>query len=739
MLLSMTAVVLVGSALSAATLQLLNGEMDRQAGARLELAGNLEETLLNRIQSNLETVALSVGHTLEIQPEELANHTGLGITLASAKQRVSEAQILTVVDPTGTVLARVTDPSAGDQVSFNGLIEQALKVGKPQTSLEVLAPQDVQGEGHEIARLVEIEGTGGGTEVTAALALVSVVPVTDGLGKPLAAVVAADILNNNVDLVDEVSKRSGGLVSASIVLDGVRVATSAYVKDARGKPTNKRAVGAPEAPEAVKALQQGKPYQGSASVGNERQRGAYRPLKDHSGKVVAAAYVGIPESQFAATRQRVAMTLVLITVAAVLLVLVVTWFMARFITMPLLRLKSAAEKMATGDFSQDQLRASSRDETGELTQAFLAMRQSVSALLQHVQTTVVSLNQSVAGLEGAAAETRLVAGQVGEAVSEVARSADEQAQRVDEAARVVGELRQATQQIAAGAQDQARMVQGASTTVDRMATTLSRMADEAAAVSEASREASETARSGFEVVQRTVEGMARVRQTVLEAAGLIEELGIHSEQVGSILQVITDISDQTNLLALNAAIEAARAGEQGRGFAVVADEVRKLAERSARSAKEIAELVEGIRQGTRRAVVSMEVGTRDVEQGTELAGAAGQSLSSILEHVQQAAEAVEGIAGAARSAMVESREVVEAVGAVAAITEENTAATEEMAAGAEEVARALDSVAAISRRQANAEEVAGPVHQAAESIGQAAGELSQEARELQQEVDRFSV
>ncbi|MCL5676775.1 MAG: cache domain-containing protein, partial [Firmicutes bacterium] len=267
MLLSMTAVVLVGSALSAATLQLLNGEMDRQAGARLELAGNLEETLLNRIQSNLETVALSVGHTLEIQPEELANHTGLGITLASAKQRVSEAQILTVVDPTGAVLARVTDPSAGDQVSFNGLIEQALKAGKPQTSLEVLAPQDVQGEGHEIARLVEIEGTGGGTKVTAALALVSVVPVTDGLGKPLAAVVAADILNNNVDLVDEVSKRSGGLVSASIVLNGVRVATSAYVKDAKGKPTNKRAVGAPEAPEAVKALQQGKPYQGSASVG----------------------------------------------------------------------------------------------------------------------------------------------------------------------------------------------------------------------------------------------------------------------------------------------------------------------------------------------------------------------------------------------------------------------------------------------------------------------------------------
>ncbi len=736
--LSMASVILVGSALTAATVRLLNGEMDGQASARLELAGNLEETLLARAQSNLETLAVSVGHTLEVQPAALSNQVQLGMVLASAKQRTTGVNILTVTDPAGAVLGRVSGQTIGDTVSFQGMLEQAVKSGKPKTGLVALPPSDLAGEGREVTRLVQVDGPEG-KSVQNALALVSAVPILDGLGTPLGAVVAAEVLNNNVDLVDEVAKRSGGLISASLSLDGVRVAASAFVPAGESKTATRRDVGTRDKAQTLLALQAGNPYRGASQLGGASQRGLFRPLRDASGKVVAAAYVGIPESQFAAARNRLTRTLLLITVVALLLVLAVTWLLSRFIVLPLLRLRAAADRMATGDFTDDALRRTSSDETGDLTEAFLTMRHSVSSLLERVRTTAVSLGGSVSGLEDEAAQTGRVAGQVAEAVADVARSADQQAHRVDEAARVMGELRQATQQIAAGAQDQARMVQGASSAVDRMATILAQMADNAAAVSEASLEASQTAKGGVEVVQATLDNMGKVREAVLQAAQQLEELGTHSEQVGGILQVITDIADQTNLLALNAAIEAARAGEYGRGFAVVADEVRKLAERSAHSAKEIAALVDAIRQGTRRAVGSMDQGTRQVERGSELAGNAGQALSAILEHVDQAAKAVADIAQSAQSALAESRQVVEAVGSVAAITEENTASTEEMAAGADEVAQALESVAAISRQQANAEEVAGPVRQTSDAIGRAAAALAREARELQSEVDRFRV
>lgn len=734
----MASVILVGGALTGATLKLLNGEMDGQASARLELAANLEETLLDRAASNLETTAVAVGHTLEVQPQVMANQVQLGMLLASAKQRTAGVNVLTVTDPAGVVLGRVSGQTAGDTVSFQGLVEQAVKSGKPKTALVSLPPSDLAGEGREVTRLVQVDGPEGGS-VKNALTLVSVVPVLDGLGTPLAAVVAAEVLNNNVDLVDEVAKRSGGLISASLSLDGIRVASSAFVATGESGTATRRDVGRREEAQALTSLQEGTPYRGKAQLGGAAQRGLFRPLRDASGKVIGAAYVGIPESQFASGRNRLTLTLLLITGGAVLLVLAVTWVLSRFIVKPLLRLRAAAERMATGDFTDDALRRTSTDETGDLTEAFLRMRQSVSGLLERVRATASSLGGSVSGLEAEAAQTGLVATQVAGAVADVAKSAELQARRVEEAARVMTELRQATQQIAAGAQEQARMVQGASTAVDHMATILAQMADNATAVAEASQEASQTARGGVQVVQETLDNMSKVREAVLQAAQQVEELGSHSEQVGVILQVITDIADQTNLLALNAAIEAARAGEHGRGFAVVADEVRKLAERSAHSAKDIAALVEAIRQGTRSAVGSMDQGTRQVERGAELAGSAGQALASIVEHVDQAAAAVADIAQAARSALDESRQVVEAVGSVAAITEENTASTEEMAAGADEVAQALESVAAISRQQANAEEVAGPVRNTSDAIGRAAAALAREARELQTEVDRFRV
>jgi len=196
----------------------------------------------------------------------------------------------------------------------------------------------------------------------------------------------------------------------------------------------------------------------------------------------------------------------------------------------------------------------------------------------------------------------------------------------------------------------------------------------------------EAARKGEGAVEQTVKGMDSIKIKVFETAKKIRDLGEHSQQIGEIVQVIDDIAEQTNLLALNAAIEAARAGEHGKGFAVVADEVRKLAERSGKATKEIAELIGNIQKVTGEAVAEMEAGTSEVEQGAGLAVDAGNALKEILQNVEDTYRQIQNISAASEQISASSHEVVSTVNNVSSVTEQNTAATEEMSASADRLA-----------------------------------------------------
>jgi methyl-accepting chemotaxis protein len=190
-------------------------------------------------------------------------------------------------------------------------------------------------------------------------------------------------------------------------------------------------------------------------------------------------------------------------------------------------------------------------------------------------------------------------------------------------------------------------------------------------------DASTMAAEGQKVVNKAVQGIQQVATTVKESAQLMVALGQRSDQIGQIVNVIKDIAEQTNLLALNAAIEAARAGEQGRGFAVVADEVRKLAERTATATSEISKMISAIQSETGNAVSTMEKGSSQVSDGVALANQAGQSLQNINSSVKRVVEMIEQISEATRSQSEMTNEITKRVEHIAEMAQENTSSIDE--------------------------------------------------------------
>ncbi len=184
---------------------------------------------------------------------------------------------------------------------------------------------------------------------------------------------------------------------------------------------------------------------------------------------------------------------------------------------------------------------------------------------------------------------------------------------------------------------------------ETLSETVAQISSSASQVSEAARNASNLAKSGGNIVQETIQGMRQINESVTLGSSAVDSLGRKSDEIGAIVAVINGIAEQTNLLALNAAIEAARAGEQGRGFAVVADEVRKLAEKTAQATQEISGMIQSVQQETRNAISTMQSGTEQVRGGVEKATEAGRALQEIVLSVERVSEMIELIAAGAAS------------------------------------------------------------------------------------------
>ena len=383
--------------------------------------------------------------------------------------------------------------------------------------------------------------------------------------------------------------------------------------------------------------------------------------------------------------------LLLLSSLAVLAALAMWYLMRRGIVLPLRSMADCAERLSLGDIDQ-RIEVRSQDEIGTLGKA-------LGGLIEYIQDVAKAAKKIANRDLRVEIEARSEKDELGhsfrtmaDSLSGIVRSLNENAEQLVSA---VTEIASSADQMSRGAKQQSEQIEQTTVAVDEMSATVLESSKNAAEAAQASRTTSETADTGGRMVQETITGMQAISDVVQESSKSIGQLAESADRIGEIIGVIDDIADQTNLLALNAAIEAARAGEQGRGFAVVADEVRKLAERTGKATGEITDMIRGIQGQTKGAVDSMDSGIKQVANGRDLADRSGKSLDEIMTMSQNVLTMIEQIATASEQQSRASEEIAKNMDGISRVTKETAAGAEQSASAAEQLSRQAESLRAI--------------------------------------------
>jgi methyl-accepting chemotaxis protein len=408
---------------------------------------------------------------------------------------------------------------------------------------------------------------------------------------------------------------------------------------------------------------------------------AYAYLKDWDWVIAAGSYL----DEFTAPVTALRNTMLLAGIISLLLALALSFAIARSITRPIGILVGATEQI-NKDFSS----------FGHVVEAIadndLTQRIPETAVTQidvKSQDEVGTLARTIEGLIGTKVGLSRSVGKMTDSLTIVVRQLTDNTRNLVSAAT---EIAASSEQMAKGSREQSDQVNQVSTAVEEMTANIMESSRNAGEATTTAKGASDTASAGGQVVNNTITGMQKIADVVRQSAESIAKLAKSADRIGEIIAVIDDIADQTNLLALNAAIEAARAGEQGRGFAVVADEVRKLAERTGKATGEITGMIKGIQRETEDAVGSMESGIQQVDKGRELADKAGTSLNEIVVMVQRVTDMIQQIATAANEQSSAAEQISKNIEHISSVTRETATGAEQSAAAAEELNRQADGL-----------------------------------------------
>ncbi|MGY1892654.1 methyl-accepting chemotaxis protein [Pseudomonas sp. SDT291_1_S447] len=347
--------------------------------------------------------------------------------------------------------------------------------------------------------------------------------------------------------------------------------------------------------------------------------------------------------------------IIIVAVFAAFATVLLAWLLTRSIVTPLNRAVQAAQTIADGNLTK-VIEVDGKDEATQLLQALATMQTNLRKTIEQIAGSATQL--------GAAAE----------------------------------ELSAVTEEASRGLQQQNNEIEQAATAVNEMTAAVEEVARNAVSTSEASNQSTHAAREGRDQVVKTVDAIQTMTHDVQNTAHMIEGLAAQGRDIGKVLDVIRAIAEQTNLLALNAAIEAARAGEAGRGFAVVADEVRALAHRTAQSTQEIEKMVAGIQNGTGEAVSSMQQSNQRTQTTLEMARAAGVALEQITQSIHQINERNLVIASASEEQAQVSREVDRNLVNIRDLATQSAAGANQTSAATHELSRlAVDLNAMVAR------------------------------------------